>query len=459
MANGYISEVTLPDNTTYTLHDDLTRVYDDNDGESHNMLTLLSNTASDTSLFTIGTGADVATAINQYKLFYAITTAAPPSLIFSSHPDINTTQYLLQISPNELISYNDISIKNPSINLGLSNNGGNNLNKITMKDENEYIYASIAGQVIAESGDTQLHLKAGNYSSNTQFEQGITIQLNKSNICNYIVDNPDNFRLAIDAASVSHSHGSMYLSVTDGEMQGNIHFRILDYEKGDAISATATESLASYGIEFDDSTGTTISGDRLGFINCQITTAGAVQTLLWAYKNVTGDLTDPGYFGAGYDVALDLARTYTNCKVYGAVWNDYAEYRAGNIIDGGYCVTETKDGIMEKTTERLMPGCKITSDTFGFAIGETETAKTPIAVCGRVLVYPYRNIEEYQLGDALCSAPGGTVDIMTREEIREYPERIIGTVSEIPKYDIWYAGGQQNQTAVPVNGRIWIYVK
>jgi hypothetical protein len=30
---------------------------------------------------------------------------------------------------------------------------------------------------------------------------------------------------------------------------------------------------------------------------------------------------------------------------------------------------------------------------------------------------------------------------MTREEIREYPERIIGTVSEIPNYDIWHAGG------------------
>ena len=115
---------------------------------------------------------------------------------------------------------------------------------------------------------------------------------------------------------------------------------------------------------------------------------------------------------------------------------------------------------MEKTTKRLMPGCKVTSDTFGFAIGETEKAKTPIAVSGRVLVYPYRPREEYSLGDALCSAPNGTVDIMTREEIREYPERIIGTVSEIPMYETWYAGDiEDDKTAVPVNGRIWIYVK
>jgi hypothetical protein len=41
---------------------------------------------------------------------------------------------------------------------------------------------------------------------------------------------------------------------------------------------------------------------------------------------------------------------------------------------------------------------------------------------------------------------------MTREEIRNYPERIIGTVSAIPSYEYW---GENN---VPVNGRIWIKV-
>ena len=87
--------------------------------------------------------------------------------------------------------------------------------------------------------------------------------------------------------------------------------------------------------------------------------------------------------------------------------------------------------------KRLLPGCKIISDTYGSCMGETPTAKTPIAVAGRVLAYPYRAREEYELGAAVCSAPGGTVDIMTREEIIQYPERIVGTVSEIPNYDIW----------------------
>ena len=151
-------------------------------------------------------------------------------------------------------------------------------------------------------------------------------------------------------------------------------------------------------------------------------------------------------------------------KIYGAVWNDYAEYRIGNELEAGRCVTESKFGMI-RTTERLQPGCRVTSDTFGFAIGQTETANVPIAVSGRVLVYPYRQPSEYPLGAAVCSAPNGTVDIMTREEIMKYPERIIGTVSEVPNYDIWYGGSLKTEETkeelvpIEVKGRIWIYVK
>jgi hypothetical protein len=42
---------------------------------------------------------------------------------------------------------------------------------------------------------------------------------------------------------------------------------------------------------------------------------------------------------------------------------------------------------------------------------------------------------------------------MTREEIKEYPDRIIGIVSEIPDYETWGEGN------VAVNNRIWIKVK
>lgn len=149
---------------------------------------------------------------------------------------------------------------------------------------------------------------------------------------------------------------------------------------------------------------------------------------------------------------LGVAKNIYGDKVYNAVWNDYAEYREADIIEPGYVVTETRGGVMEMTTERLMPACRVISDTYGHCMGETKRAKTPIAVAGRVLVRPYRNRNEYQIGDAVCSAPYGMVDIMTRREIRKYPDRIIGIVSEIPDYEKW-------EDKVDVNGRIWIYVR
>ena len=146
-------------------------------------------------------------------------------------------------------------------------------------------------------------------------------------------------------------------------------------------------------------------------------------------------------------------------NVYNAVWNDYAECRKAETIEPGRCVREDIDGEMKLSTARLQPGCKLISDTYGTLMGETKEAKTPIAVAGRVLAYPYRARNEYPLGAAVCSAPDGTIDIMTREEIREYPERIIGTVSEIPTEEVWYGGAETAPREIKINGRIWIYVK
>ena len=141
-------------------------------------------------------------------------------------------------------------------------------------------------------------------------------------------------------------------------------------------------------------------------------------------------------------------------KVYGSVWNDYAEYRqTHHKVRPGQCVYEKGDGSLAISYERMMPGANIVSDTFGFAIGETDECKTPLAVSGRVLAYPYESKETYNPGDAVCSGPNGTISKMTRAEIRDYPERIVGTVSEIPTYEVWGSGN------IKVNGRIWIKVK
>ena len=142
-------------------------------------------------------------------------------------------------------------------------------------------------------------------------------------------------------------------------------------------------------------------------------------------------------------------------NIYGAVWNDYAEfrnYKDSDEIPYGRVVIENGDDTLSLATERLQLGGNICTDTFGFAIGETDNTKLPIAVSGRVLAYPNEPRETYKPGEALCSGPNGTVSKMTREEIKEYPDAIIGYVSAIPDYETWGTG------EVNVDGRIWVKV-
>lgn len=196
------------------------------------------------------------------------------------------------------------------------------------------------------------------------------------------------------------------------------------------------------------------------FVECDYNASWTIRTSLYytqgsssdTYKQTVEPQSSYPGFKAGDGGAIN--GVIRAGQVYGAVWNDYAEYRqTKEYIQPGYCVIETGKGDLIKSFERLQPGANIVSDTFGFAIGETEQTKTPLAVSGRVLAYPYEDRDSYQAGDPVCSGPNGTISKMTREEVREYPDRIIGTVSEIPDYEVWGTGN------VKVNNRIWIKVK
>lgn len=140
--------------------------------------------------------------------------------------------------------------------------------------------------------------------------------------------------------------------------------------------------------------------------------------------------------------------------MYGACWNDYAEYRISDCQEPGRVICENGDDTLSLATERLQPAGNVISDTFGFAIGETEQAKTPIAVSGRVLAYPYESREEFKknIGRPVCSGPNGTVSIMTDKEYKDKGYCAIGTISAVPDYEEWGTG------KVKVNGRVWIKV-
>lgn len=149
---------------------------------------------------------------------------------------------------------------------------------------------------------------------------------------------------------------------------------------------------------------------------------------------------------------LGVAGNIYGDKVYGSVWNDYAEYRETEEVEAGRVVYEKGDDTLGISTKRMMPVCSIVSDTFGFSIGKTEKCKTPLAIAGRVLAYPLEDRNSFKPGDAVCSGPNGTVSKMTNEEKIMYPECIIGYVSCVPQYENW-------NNNIPVNNRIWIKVK
>ena len=156
---------------------------------------------------------------------------------------------------------------------------------------------------------------------------------------------------------------------------------------------------------------------------------------------------------------LGVAKNIYGNKVWNGVWNDYAECREAETTEPGRCVRESISGVMKITDRRMMRGCKIISDTFGTCMGETDKAKTPIGVAGRVLAYPARNRNRFYLGAPVCSGPNGTVDVMSHLEAVLHPECIIGTVSEVPTYKEWTAGTKKNPKNIKVDGRIWIYVR
>lgn len=135
-----------------------------------------------------------------------------------------------------------------------------------------------------------------------------------------------------------------------------------------------------------------------------------------------------------------------NGVMHGAAWNDYAESRdcADDVIPGEI-VCEDGHGILKLSSERLQPCAYVVSDTFGCVLGFGNIS---VAVAGKALVYVD---EEVEVGDCLTAGEKGTAVKMTRQEIINYPDRIIGTVIEIPDYSTY--------NGIKVNGRVWVRIK
>ena len=138
-----------------------------------------------------------------------------------------------------------------------------------------------------------------------------------------------------------------------------------------------------------------------------------------------------------------------NGVIVGSAWNDYAEKRKCNSGTAGYVVCENGNGELELSSYKLQPLPYVISDTHGMCIGLEGEQYQAVAVSGRVLVHT--NEKNLKVGDVVCAGKNGCAEKMTRQEIINYPDRILGIVSEIPTYAVW--------NDVEVDGRIWITIK
>lgn len=185
--------------------------------------------------------------------------------------------------------------------------------------------------------------------------------------------------------------------------------------------------------------------------NLKITSDAATTSKLPILFSGTASPTSGNNYAIKYNTNVTVLPS--TGVLYGAAWNDYAEYRKfdGDKVEAGRVVTETGKDSVQYTNSRLQFAPAVISDTYGMVIGEDKEGNVPLAIGGKVLAYPYESRETYKVGDAVCSGPNGTVSRMTRKEIVEWPDRILG----------YYVGTPEDEefNGVPVNGRIWIRIR
>ena len=289
----------------------------------------------------------------------------------------------------------------------------------------------------------------------------------------YIIYDDESHKLINQLSNILNSTkenvDELYASIFDEEngLEKQINDRLVPFtitnSEGYGLVPKPTESQAfgEYYLKADGSwSQIALQGDKIPLSTSNPQTITEVITDLQQRRGF--QVQQGGFSNKAYVVGISNAEDSTfkfHTSVYidgaqgvlmGAAWNDYAECRITDKIEPGRVVVENGDDTLSISTERLQLGGNIVSDTYGMLIGETDKARTPIAVCGRVLAYPYENREEYYPGAPVCTGPNGTVSIMSKDEVLHYPECIIGYVSAIPTYEVW-----NNKN---VNGRVWIKV-
>lgn len=228
--------------------------------------------------------------------------------------------------------------------------------------------------------------------------------------------------------------GGVYSKTETDNIVTNINTQIANIINGTTTVAKATSAT--------DNTKLPLAGGTItGVTKISNTTASTSTT--------TGALVVAGGIGCAGNIY--------GSKVYGAVYNDYAERRKSNAeIKAGYVVNEIGDDIVIQCTKDMCSTALVVSDTYGALIGEAEDEQhysIPVGLSGRVLAYVSPLSKRVRLGDTVCSSRDGMIRRMRWYEKILHPECIIGVVGSIPNYAVW---GDEN---ILVNGRVWINLK
>ena len=214
-------------------------------------------------------------------------------------------------------------------------------------------------------------------------------------------------------------------------------------------SKDTADRIAFYDSENDcisDESGKAIPTSK---INAKTITESDLSTTATTKYHILVQPNDDSQDVAKFDLSDAGFYISANAVLNGGAWNDYAEFIKSDIsVSGGSVVCATNEGI-QLSSEKLQACPYVVSDTYGTLIGNSKDS-IPVATSGKVLV-KIENREKVKLGDCVCAGKDGCASIMTREEIINYPDRMLGVIYEIPNYETW--------GTISVDNRVWIRLK
>ncbi len=225
----------------------------------------------------------------------------------------------------------------------------------------------------------------------------------------------------------------------------------VDFKPKGGSSTLYMSSTGSVGI----GTGSGITGGKKLDVAGDTRVGGTLVTTGTVSIGSAGTLSyyaaDPTATLAGGSAILGYYGNFYATKVYGAVWNDLADFRklaSGQKKIPGKVYIASDDGVVLATKRAQKGTVGVCSDTFGMALGgsDADPTKAPIAISGWALAYVDK---KYEIGTPLVSGKDGN---LTKANILDnllHPERIVGTVETSP----------QEYNKLKVDGRYWVKVK